>query len=149
MKVILNQDIKALGKKGSIVDVNKGYAKNYLLPQGLAKEANNANLNTVKLQNQHKEKLEQEQYEKALELKNKIDNAEVLIEVKMGKDGKLFGSVSNKEIAQAIKEQLNLEVDKKKIVLNQTIKNMSISKVKIKLHAKVQAELTVRVDGIR
>lgn len=149
MKVILNQDIKTLGKKGDIVEVNNGYGRNYLLAKGLAIEANNANLNTVKLQNKHKEKLEQKQYEKAIELKEKLDNKEVKIIMKLGKDAKFFGSVTSKEVAQAIKEQLGIDIDRKKIVLGQPIKVLTETKIKIKLHSKVQAEILLIVDGTK
>ena len=108
MKIILLQDVKSLGKKGEIVNVSDGYARNMILPQKLGVEATGKNLNDLKLQNQHAEKVAEENLEKAKELAKALENQTVEVKIKSGKDGKTFGSVSTKEIAVAEKEQLGL-----------------------------------------
>ena len=145
MKVILIQDVKSLGKKGDTVEVSDGYARNFILPKKLGMEATAANLNTLKLQKANEERIAKEQYDKALALKEQIEKSEVVCSVKTGENGKSFGSVSTKEIGQAITDQLKLDIDKKKIVLNNPIKNPGVFHVDIKLHAKVSANLTVKV----
>lgn len=145
MKVILMQDVKSLGKKGEIVDVNDGYARNYILPRKLGLEANNKNLNDLKLQKQNKEKVAQESLEAAQELAAKLEAGKVELSIKTGEGGRAFGSVSSKEIAQAVQEQMGYEIDKKKIQLKEAIKSLGVHRVPIKLHPKVTAELTVHV----
>ena len=145
MKVILLEDVKALGKKGDVVNVSDGYARNAILPKKLGVEANPKNLNELKLQNKHADKVAQENYENALELKKVIEDTTVQVSLKAGKDGRSFGSVSSKEISQAAKEQFGLDIDKKKMHLNENIKNLGTFEVPVKLHPKVTAELKVRV----
>lgn len=147
MKVILLQDVKAHGKKGEIIDVSDGYARNFLLPKKLGVEANAKNLNDLKLQKAAQAKLEKEQLEAAQALGSRIDGSTVTLKIKTGENGRVFGSISAKEIAEAMKEQLGLEIDKKKLVLNTTIKNEGTFSAGVKLHPRVTAELTVKVEG--
>ena len=138
MKVILLQDVKSLGKKGEIVNVNDGYARNFILPKKLGAEATPKNLNDLKLQKNNEKKVAQENLDAAKEGK-------VELAIKVGEGGRTFGSVSNKEIAAAVKEQMNLDVDKKKIQLKETIKTLGTHMVTVKLHPEVSAELKVVV----
>lgn len=145
MKVILLADVKALGKKGDVVDVSDGYARNMLFPKKLGVEANAKNRNDLKLQNAHAEKVAQEQLEAAKALAAEIGEKTVHVSIKVGEGGKTFGSVSSKEIAEAAKAQLSLELDKKKIQLPNPIRNLGVTIVPVKLHPKVTAELKVHV----
>ena len=145
MKVILLQDVKALGKKGETVNVNDGYARNFILPKKLGVEANSKNLNDLKLQKAHEEKRAQEILDEAKALGVKIAASQVKVTIKTGEGGKIFGSVSSKEIAQAAKEQLALEIDKKKMNLPSPIKTLGTHMVPVKLHPKVTVELKVVV----
>ena len=146
MKVILLEDVKALGKKGQIVNVNDGYARNFILPKKLGLEANNKNLNDLKLKKANDEKIAQEQLEEAQELGKKIEAGKVELAIKVGEGGRTFGSVSTKEISDAIKSQLGKDIDKKKIVMKDSIKAIGSFTVKVKLHPEVQAELSVKVE---
>ena len=141
MKVILLADVKALGKKGDVVDVSDGYARNMLFPKKLGVEANAKNRNDLKLQNAHAEKVAQEQLEAAKALAAEIGEKTVHVSIKVGEGGKTFGSVSSKEIAEAAKAQLSLELDKKKIQLSNPSRNLGVTIVPVKLHPKVTAEL--------
>ena len=145
MKVILLEDVKALGKKGQIVNVNDGYARNFILPKKLGLEANNKNLNDMKLKKANDEKIAQEQLEEAQELGKKIEAGKVELAIKVGEGGRTFGSVSTKEIAAAVKEQMGYDIDKKKIQLKEAIKALGTHNVPVKLHTKVTAELKVVV----
>lgn len=145
MKVILLEDVKALGKKGQIVNVNDGYARNFILPKKLGLEANNKNLNDLKLKKANDEKIAQEQLEEARELGKKIEAGKVELAIKVGEGGRTFGSVSTKEIAAAVKEQMGYDIDKKKIQLKEAIKTLGTHNVPVKLHTKVTAELKVVV----
>ena len=145
MKVILLEDVKSLGKKGDIVNVSDRYARNAILPKKLGVEATPKNLNDLKLQNQHADKVAQENYENALELAKIVEKTTVELKLKSGKDGKAFGSISSKEISQAAKEQAGLEIDKKKMHLNEAIKNLGTFEVPVKLHPKVTANIKVKV----
>ena len=145
MKVILLEDVKALGKKGEIVNVSDGYARNAILPKKLGVEATPKNLNDLKLQNQHADKVAAENLENAKELARVIADKKVVVKIKAGEGGKIFGSVSTKEIAQAAKEQAGLELDKKKMQLNEAIKALGTYEIPVKLHPKVTAKLTVQV----
>lgn len=145
MKVILLQDVKSLGKKGEIVNVSDGYARNMILPKKLGVEATGKNLNDLKLQNQHAEKVAQEQLAAAKALAEEIKEKIVEVKIKAGEGGRTFGSVSTKEISAAVKEQLNLDIDKKKMSLNDPIKALGTYEVVVKLHAKVTATLRVKV----
>lgn len=145
MKVILLEDVKALGKKGQLVEVNDGYARNFILKKKLGIEATNKNLNDLKLQKAHADKVAQEQLEAAKALAKDLEEKEVVCTMKVGEGGKTFGSVSTKEIAQAVKEQLKLDLDKKKMVLDEAIKTLGTHNVKLKLHPKVTGTLKVKV----
>lgn len=145
MEVILLEDVKSLGKKGEIVKINDGYARNFVLPKKLGLEATSKNLNDLKLQKANEEKLAQERYENAKVLAKKIEEGPVVVSIKAGKDGRTFGSVSTKEIAEAVKSQLGFEIDKKKMVLDEPIKTVGTHIIKVKVHKDVNASLTVKV----
>ena len=145
MKVILLEDVKSLGKKGQIVNINDGYARNFILPKKLGLEANNKNLNDLKLQKKKEEKIAQENLDAAKELAAKLEAGKVEVGIKVGEGGKVFGSVSTKEITQAVKSQLNLEIEKKKIQLKDQIKTLGVHEVPVKVHPKVTATLKVHV----
>ncbi|MCD8230894.1 MAG: 50S ribosomal protein L9 [Clostridiales bacterium] len=145
MKVILLQDVKSLGKKGDIVTVSDGYARNVILAKKQGVEATPKNLNDLKLRNQHAAKVAEEQLEQARALAKELEDKSVEVKIRAGEGGRTFGSVSSKEIAAAAKEQLNLEIDKKKMVLPEPIKALGTYEVTLKLHAKVTGTLRVRV----
>ena len=145
MKVILLQDVKAVGKKGDIVNVSDGYARNAILPKKLGVEATSKNLNDLKLQNQHADKVAQENYENALALAKTIEEQKVVVKMKTGEGGRSFGSISTKEIAAATKEQTGLDLDKKKMQLQESIKALGTYEIPVKIHTKVTARLTVQV----
>lgn len=145
MKVILKEDVKSLGKKGEIVEVSDGYARNFILKRNKGVEANAKNLNDLKLKKANDEKISKEQYEAAKELGKNIEAGKIEMSIKTGEGGKAFGSISSKEIAAEVKTQMDLEIDKKKIVLKDAIKSLGTFKIPVKLHPKVTAELTVNV----
>ena len=145
MKVILLQDVKSLGKKGEIVNVNDGYARNFILPMKLGLEANGKNMNDLKLQKNNEAKVAKEHLEAAKELAKQLEAGKVEVAIKVGEGGKVFGSVSNKEIAAEVKKQLGLEIDKKKVQLKDALKTLGTHKVPVKLHPEVTAEVTVEV----
>jgi large subunit ribosomal protein L9 len=145
MKVILLQDVKALGKKGELVEVNDGYARNFILKKKLGVEATNKNMNDLKLQKAHADKVAQENLVAAQDLAKDLEKKEVVCTMKVGEGGRTFGSISTKEIAQAVKEQLGLELDKKKMVLDEPIKALGTHNIKLKLHPKVTGTLKVKV----
>ena len=145
MDIVLLEDVKALGKKGQVVKVNDGYARNFILPKKLGVEATAKNLNDLKLQKANEAKIAAEQLAAAKELGEKLEKSSVTVANKAGEGGRAFGSVSSKEIGKAIQEQLGLDVDKKKIVLNDPIKAIGSFEVPIKLHKDVTAKLAVKV----
>lgn len=145
MKVILLEDVKSLGKKGEIVNVNDGYARNFILPKKLGLEANGKNLNDLKLHKANEEKVAKEVLEDAKELAKKLESGQVALVIKIGEGGRSFGSISSKEIAAAVKQQMELDVDKKKIQLKDSIKTLGTHTVPVKLHPKVTAQLKVVV----
>ena len=145
MKVILLQDVKALGKKGEIVNVNDGYARNFILPKKLGVEATGKNLNDLKLQKNNEKKVAQENLDAAKELAAELSAGKVELAIKVGEGGRTFGSVSSKEIAVAVKDQMQLDIDKKKIQLKESIKSLGTHIVTVKLHPEVSAELKVVV----
>ncbi|MSR93670.1 50S ribosomal protein L9 [Clostridiaceae bacterium 68-1-5] len=145
MKVILTEDVKALGKAGDIVEINDGYARNFILKQKKGLEANSRNLNDLKLKKANEDKVAQEKYEAALALKQEIEAGKIQLAIKTGEGGKAFGSISSKEIAAEVKSQMNLEIDKKKVLLKDAIKTIGEHTVGIKLHPKVTADLKVSV----
>jgi len=145
MKVILLEDVKALGKKGQVVEVSDGYGKNFILKKKLGVEATNANMNDLKRQKAQEEKRAREQLEAAQNLAKEREEKSVVIPMKAGEGGRAFGSVSSKEIAAAYKEQCGMEIDKKKIQLPEAIKTFGTHEVSVKLHPQVTGKLYVKV----
>lgn len=146
MKVILLEDVKTLGKKGQIVEVNDGYARNMIIPKKLGLEATPANLNNLKLKKANEQKIAQENLEKAQELGARISDLTVVVKIKGGEGGRVFGSVSSKEIAEETKKQFGIEIDKKKIVLDEAIKSFGVFEIGVKLHPEVTAKMRVKVE---
>lgn len=145
MDIVLLEDVKALGKKGQIVKVNDGYARNFILPKKLGIEATTKNLNDLKLQKANEAKVLAEQLDAAKELAAKIGELSITLSIRAGEGGRAFGSVSGKEISQAIKSQLSMDIDKKKLVLSEPLKTFGSHEVPIKLHKEVTAKLIVKV----
>lgn len=148
MKVILLEDVKSVGKKGEVVEVSDAYARNVLLRQKKGVEASSRTMNDLKLQKANAEKVAAENLAAAQDLAKKLEKASITLKVKTGEGGKLFGSVSSKEIADAIKDQLGYDVDKKKIQLDGPLKTIGESKISIRLHSKVTAMLKVIVESL-
>ena len=146
MKVILLEDVKSLGKKGQIVDVSDGYARNFILAKKLGLEATSKNLNDLKLKKAQEDKLAAQRLQEAKDFAAKLEGLQVTLKIKAGEGGKLFGSISSKEIAEAAKEQLGLEIDKKKLVLPNPIKAIGTTDVPVKLHPQVTGVLKVIVQ---
>lgn len=145
MEVVLLEDVKALGKKGQIVKVNDGYARNFILPKKLGIEATSKNMNDLKLQKANEAKLAAQQLSAAKELADKLSKSSITLSIRAGEGGRAFGSVSGKEISGAIKDQLGLEIDKKKLVLPEPLKTFGSHEVPIKLHREVTGKLIVKV----
>lgn len=145
MKVILLQDVKSVGKKGDMVELSEGYARNFIIPKKLGVEATNASKNDLKLQKANEEKIAKEQYEAALALKAEVEEMLVEVTMKSGEGGRTFGSISSKEIAKAVSDQYKKEIDKKKISMQDAIKSLGTHEVTVKLHPKVTAKLRVHV----
>ena len=145
MKVILLEDVKSLGKNGQIVNVSDGYARNMLLPKKLGVEATTKNMNDLKLQKAHEEKVAQENLDAAKAFAEDLKDKQVTVTIKVGEGGRTFGSISTKEISEAVKNQLGLDIDKKKMQLATPIKELGTTMVPIKLHPKVVGELKVIV----
>ena len=145
MKVILLQDVKSLGKKDEIVEVSDGYARNFVFPKKVGVEANAKNLNELKLKKAHEDKVAAEKLADAKALADKMKDESITVSLKVGEGGKTFGSISSKEIAEEMKKQLGYDIDKKKIVLKESIKSVGTHIVDIKLHSKVTAQISVKV----
>lgn len=145
MKVVLLKDVKKVGKKGEIVDVSDGYARNFLLAKGFGKEATSQAINDVKMKKAADDRHRAEELAAAQELGAKLKEMSVTVSMKAGEGGRTFGSISTKEIVKAAKEQLDLAIDKKKLVLKEPIKSLGTHIVAVKLHPKVTSELTVKV----
>ena len=145
MKVILLEDVKTLGKKGDIVNVSDGYARNMILPKKLGVEATPKNLNDLKLQKANEEKVAQENLEAAKAFAEDLKDKTVVLTLKVGEGGKIFGSVSSKEISEAAASQLGLDIDKKKLQLASPIKTLGMTEVPVRLHPKVTGTLKVQV----
>lgn len=148
MKVILKQDVKELGKKDSLVNVSDGYAKNYLIPRGFAVEATAGNINEMKNKQQALAEKQKRELDKAKNICAALSGKSIKLSIKSGENGKLFGAVSGKDIADAVSKQLGIELDKKKIVLGEPIKTTGPHSVEAKLHAGVTAKFTVTVEGV-
>lgn len=145
MKLILLQDVKSVGKKGELINASEGYAKNYLIPKNLAVEATKSNLNNYELKQKAEAKRKQEELEHAQKLAEALKDQVVTIKVKTGGNGKLFGSITNKDVAAEIIKQTGMDLDKKKISIGDTIKMLGERTAVIKLHPKVTAEVTVKI----
>lgn len=146
MKIILLQDEKKLGKKGDLIEASEGYARNYILPKKIGVEATAKNMNDLKLQKANQEKVAKEQLDAAKELAASLEEKTVEVKMKAGEGGRAFGSVSSKEIVTACKEQHGIELDKKKVMLSEALKNFGVYEVKVKLHPQVTATLKVHVS---
>ena len=147
MKVILLEDVKSLGKKGEIVNVNDGYARNFILKKNLGLEATGKNLNDLKLQQQNAAKVAKEKLEAAQSLAKDLEDKSITVKIQAGVEGKVFGSISSKEIALEAKKQLGMDIDKKKIVIPDAIKSLGTYNVNIKLHKDVVGKLAVKVEA--
>lgn len=145
MKVILLEDVRKVGKKGELVEVSDGFARNVLFRKKQALEATKKAINEINLKNKADEKKREEDLEAAKVLGEKLKGMSVTIQIKVGADGRVFGSVSSKEVVKAAKEQLDLELDKKKLVMKDAIKSLGTHVVKVKLHPKVTSELSIKV----
>lgn len=145
MKVILLQDIKGTGKKGDVINASDGHARNYLIPRGLAKEATDGNVKELEHQNASKVKREEDALAAAKKLAEDISKLEITFKTKAGEGGRLFGSITNKDISDLIKTNHKLDIDKKKIVLDQPIRTLGTTNVTIKVYPKVTAQIKVHV----
>ena len=145
MKVILLQDIKGVGKKDQIINANDGYARNYLFPKKLAVEATAGNLGNLKSKQESNQYRKDMQKEEAIEIASRLKDITLTIKVKAGENGKIFGGVTAKEISENLKTQYNIQIDKKKINLTETIKTLGTVNVDIKLYEGVVAKLKVQV----
>ncbi len=145
MKVIFLKDVKGTGKKGEVKDVSEGYARNFLIPRKLAVPATEGNLNTLKAQQRKEQRQKAEQLEKAKELGKKLSEITVTLSAKAGEGGRVFGSITSKQISQELKKKFQLDVDKKKIQLDEPIRSLGVTKVPVKLHPEVTATLSVQV----
>lgn len=142
MKVILLQDIKSMGKKGDVVNASDGYARNYLFPRNLAQEATTENLHIVNQKKENERKKKLAETEEAQALAEKLKGKEIKLTVKCGENGRLFGAITNKDVADSIKKQYNIDVDKKKVVID-TIKQVGIYDVEVKLYAEISTKMKV------
>lgn len=148
MKVILNQDVKGQGKKGDLIEVSDGYARNFLLPKKLAKEATKENINVMKGQQESREYRQQKELEEAQETAKKISEVSVKLKAKAGENGKLFGSITSKDVSDALIEQHHIKVDKKKFNMPDGIKTLGTFEIDIKIHPGVVAKLKVEVSAL-
>lgn len=148
MKVILNQDIKGQGKKGQMVEVSDGYARNYLLPKKLAKEATKENINVMQGQKESEEFRKKKELEEAQEIAKRMETLTVKLSAKAGENGKLFGSITSKDVAEALTMQHHIKLDKKKFVLPDGIKTLGTTEVDVKIHTGVTGKLKVQVENL-
>ena len=145
MKVIFNTDVKGQGRKGELKEVSSGYARNYLIPRGLAAEATTDNINALKLKEKAKAAQAQRDREQALENAKKLEGVQVVIRAKAGGAGKLFGAVTSQEISDALKEQFDIDIEKNKIVQAEPIKSFGSYTVKAKLGFEISGNVNVLV----
>ena len=148
MKVILQQDVKGKGKKGQMIDVSDGYARNYMLPRKIAIEATPDNVNTMRMNDKALLERQTKERAEAVRIMNEMKEATLTLRVKGGGAGRLFGSVTTQEISEALKEQMHIEIDKRKIVLDEAIKNVGTYTVKCKLGYEVVGNLKVKVEEL-
>lgn len=142
MKVILLQDVKALGKKGEVVNVSDGHARNFLFPKKLAQEANDTNMHILNKKNEADRKKKTAEIEAAQKLSNELKDKEIKIEAKAGDNGKLFGAITSKDISQEMEKQLGVSIDKKKIVMN-TIKTVGTYEAEIKVYPEISTKIKI------
>lgn len=145
MKIILLQDDKKLGKKGQIIEASDGFARNYILPKKIGVEATPKNLNDLKLQKANEDKVAQQQLDAAKEMAALLETKQVVVKMKAGEGGRVFGSVSSKEIVAEFKAQNGIELDKKKVILQDSLKSFGNYEVQVKLHPQVTGKFTVKV----
>lgn len=148
MKVILQQDIRGKGKKGQMIEVSDGYARNYMLPRKLAVEATVDNVNTMRMTDKANQEKRQREREEAFAVSQRLKSVEVVLRAKGGGAGRLFGSVTSQEIADAVKKQEGIELDKRKIVLDEQIKTVGTYTIKVKLGYEITAELKLKVEEL-
>ena len=148
MKVILQQDVKGKGKKGQMIEVSDGYARNYMLPRKIAVEATPDNINTMRMNDKALLERQTKERAEAVRIMNEMKEVTLTLRVKGGGAGRLFGSVTTQEISEALKEQMNIDVDKRKIVLDEAIKNGGTYTVKCKLGYEVVGNLKVKVEEL-
>lgn len=148
MKVILLQDVKGKGKKGQMVEVSDGYARNYMLPRKIAVEATPDNINTMRMNDKALLERQTKERAEAVRIMNEMKEVTLTLRVKGGGAGRLFGSVTTQEISEALKEQMHIEIDKRKIVLDEAIKNVGTYTVKCKLGYEVVGNLKVKVEEL-
>jgi large subunit ribosomal protein L9 len=146
MKVILKEDVKGLGKKDSMVQVSDGYARNYLIPKGIAVEANAVNISIMKSRKNAEKARKDREFAQAKDLAKKLENITLILKAKSGESGKLFGSITSKDISDKLKSDFNLDIDKKKINLPDALKSLGSTEVEVKLYPQVSAKLTVRIE---
>ncbi|NME95173.1 50S ribosomal protein L9 [Clostridium cochlearium] len=147
MKVILLKDVKKLGKKDDVVNVSDGYARNFLFPRKLASEANESNLNLLNNKKEAERKQKLAEMEEAQKLADELKNQELILKVKSGDNGKLFGSITGKDISDELKNKFNLDIDRRKINVD-TIRQLGIYDVEIKLYPEISTKIKVRIEGI-
>lgn len=147
MKVILLQDVKGLGNEGEVLNVKDGYARNFLLPRKLVVEATEGNLKTLKKQKVSQELKEQHEVDEAKDIVAKLEESPIEIIAKSGEGGKLFGSVTSKDLAEALEKQYKIKIDRRKIVLPEPIKELGMRDVEVKLHTDAVGKLKVNIKG--
>ena len=145
MKVILTQDVRGKGKRGQMIEVSDGYARNFLLPRKLAQEATVDNINTMRMNDKATQERQAKERAEALELRNRMKDMTVVVTAKGGGAGRLFGSVTNTEVSEALAKQAGIQLDKRKIVLDEPIKSVGVYTVKCKLGYEINAELKIEV----
>ena len=145
MKVILTQDIRGKGKRGQMIEVSDGYARNFLLPRKLAQEATADNINTMRMNDKATQERQAKERAEALDLRNRMKDMTVVVTAKGGGAGRLFGSVTNTEVSEALAKQAGIQLDKRKIVLDEPIKSVGVYTVKCKLGYEINAELKIEV----
>ncbi|MFZ5987985.1 MAG: 50S ribosomal protein L9 [Bacillota bacterium] len=146
MKVILKEDVKGLGKKESLVEVSDGYARNFLIPKGLAVEASSTNINIMKTRKEAEQSKKDRELAQAKELAEKLKTTVVVLKAKAGENGKLFGSITSKDVSDFLKKQHNLDIDKKKIGLPDSLKALGTYEADVKLYPGVSGKLTVKIE---
>jgi len=148
MRVILKQDVKGTGKQEQMVEVSDGYARNFLFPKGLAVEASAANVNIMKTKKEAEAQKKDREIAQAKELAKKIKDIILTLKVKAGDNGKLFGSITSKDVAEGMKTQYKLEIDKKRLVMPEAIKSVGTFEVEVKLYPEISSKFTVKIESL-